>query len=192
MTDGCVDNPEAGADLWQRAVAFAARLHAGQVRKDGVTPYASHPTRVAMTLLRIFGCTDDKAIAAAYLHDTIEDTPADYDDIEEGFGKVVADIVAALTKNMILPEPEREPEYDRRLQAADWRARLIKLADVYDNLCDIEYQNLQTAGQVRAARDRHIARCERSITLASVDAGAHPETARAIAVVRDRIDQSKG
>ncbi|PHQ79591.1 MAG: hypothetical protein COB69_07625 [Phycisphaera sp.] len=189
MTSQGADNPQGGADLWQRAASFAARAHTGQVRKDGATPYASHPTRVAMTLLRIFGCNDDQAIAAAFLHDTIEDTPADYDDIEEGFGKVVADIVAALTKNMILPESEREPEYDQRLANADWRARLIKLADVYDNLCDIEFQNLQTVDQVRSTRLRHAARCERAIALASGDATAHPETARAIAVVRDRLDQ---
>jgi (p)ppGpp synthase/HD superfamily hydrolase len=181
------ESPEAGADLWQRAAAFAARAHIGQVRKDDSTPYASHPARVAMTLLRVFGCEDDLALAAAYLHDTIEDTPADYDDIEEGFGKIVADIVAALTKNMILPEPEREPEYDQRLRAADWRARLIKLADVYDNLCDIEFQNLQTADLVHSTRQRHLARCERAIALAAEDAKTHPETARAITAVRQRI-----
>lgn len=184
MTQGGQDT---GTDLWQRAAAFAARAHAGQVRKDNQTPYASHPARVAMTLLRVFGCKDDLAIAAAFLHDTIEDTPADYDDIHEGFGETVADIVAALTKNMILPEDKRETEYDRRLSEADWRARLIKLADVYDNLCDIEFQSLQTDDQRQATRSRHMVRCERAIALAAGDAEAHEETVRAIAAVRSRM-----
>ena len=179
-------------DLWQRAAAFAARAHQGQYRKDRCTPYASHPARVAMTVLRVFGCDDDTTIAAAFLHDTIEDTPADYDDIEEGFGKTVADIVAALTKNMILAEPIREPEYDERLAGADWRARLIKLADVYDNLCDIEYQKLKSAEQAAATRKRHIARCERAIELAEGDAEAHPETARAIGLLRMKMESQAG
>src|SRR5690606_27204570 len=115
----------------------AARAHQGQTRKDGLTPYFSHSVRVALTLRQTFGCDDPIALAAAILHDTIEDTPADYDDIAEGFGSEIAGIVAALTKNMILPESEREPEYDARLSQADWRARLIKLADVYDNLSDM-------------------------------------------------------
>src|SRR5712671_6096092 len=122
--------------LWQQAASFAARAHLNQVRKDGSTPYFSHPARVAMTVAHVFGCEDEVVIAAAFLHDTIEDTQTDYDDIEEHFGKPVADCVAALTKNMILPESRREKDYYERLRRADWRARLVKLGDAYDNYCD--------------------------------------------------------
>jgi len=52
------------------------------------------------------------------------------------FGRRVADLVSVLTKDMRLPEDEREREYDRRLAAGPWEARLIKLADVYDNISD--------------------------------------------------------
>lgn len=172
----------AGA-LWQRAAAFAARLHTGQVRKDHRTPYVSHPFRVAITVRHLFEHADDATICAAILHDTIEDTPADFDDIEKHFGPLVAEIVAALSKNMLLREDSREPEYDRRLSEADWRARLVKLADAYDNLCDIGYRS--DGGPETVVR--HLARCERAIALAEPDAGAHPETARAIGLLREAM-----
>ena len=175
--------------LWQSACAFAARFHAGQTRKDGLTPYFSHPVRVALTLRHTFGCQDPVALTAAILHDTIEDTPADYDDVADRFGNQVADIVAALTKNMILPEHEREPEYDARLASADWRARLIKLADVYDNLCDMHTSKAEDAPK---AAKRHLARCDRAIALAEPDSSTHPETARAIDILKNRIAQTQG
>jgi guanosine-3',5'-bis(diphosphate) 3'-pyrophosphohydrolase len=123
--------------LWQAAAAFAASAHQHQMRKDGKTPYVSHTVRVAFTVACLFEHTDEKTLAAALLHDTIEDTGCDYEDIENNFGKDVADMVAALTKNMSLPEPQREVAYDKGLAAGPWQARLIKLADVYDNLCDM-------------------------------------------------------
>jgi guanosine-3',5'-bis(diphosphate) 3'-pyrophosphohydrolase len=122
--------------LWQRAASFAARAHRNQTRKDGGTPYFAHPVRVALTVRDVFGCDDPVCLAAALLHDTIEDTTTDSDDLAEQFGHEVADIVAAVTKNGALPEVQREASYDSGLARADWRARLIKLADVYDNFCD--------------------------------------------------------
>src|SRR4051812_46252666 len=122
--------------FWQRAASVAARFHQGQVRKDGKTPYIAHPFRVAMTVRDVFGVDDPVALAAALLHDVIEDTTADYDDLEEQFGAEVADVVAALTKDMRRPNDQREAESDRQLAAAPWQARLVKLADVYDNVSD--------------------------------------------------------
>ena len=187
MTDR-TPSPQADA-LWQSACAFAARFHAGQTRKDGITPYFSHPVRVALTLRHTFACDDPVALTAAILHDTIEDTPADYDDVADNFGSQVADIVAALTKNMILPEHEREPEYDARLAKADWRARLIKLADVYDNLCDMHTSKASDAAR---ATQRHLARCKRAIALAQPDRASHPEVARAIDCLNDRLASAQG
>lgn len=177
-------------DLWQRAAAFSARSHEGQRRKDGKTPYASHPVRVAMTLVMVFGESDPEAIAAALLHDTIEDTPADYDDIEEGFGQPVADIVAALTKNMILQEDERERDYDERLAHADWRARLIKLADCYDNLADIDSRVGDDLSKKPPILSRHLSRCERALRLAQGDAAAHASTARAIETLTSAMSKA--
>jgi guanosine-3',5'-bis(diphosphate) 3'-pyrophosphohydrolase len=163
--------------IWQRAASFAARAHEHQVRKDGRTPYIAHAARVALIVSHIFECRDEVAIAAALLHDTIEDTKTDYDEIREAFGRPVADCVAALTKNMILEEKARERDYDRRLAAADWRARLIKVADQYDNLTDAATSKTTSAAKTAA-------KCRRAIKLAEGDAAKHSETRRAIQALR--------
>ena len=118
------------------AIAFAARAHQGQLRKDKVTPYVSHVYRVAMIVRQVFGCDDSRLLVAAILHDTIEDTTTDYDDIHEAFGAEIAGWVAALTKNKSLPHDEREAAYGRGLAAAPWQVQVCKLADIFDNLTD--------------------------------------------------------
>ena len=147
--------------LWQQAAAFAARAHRDQVRRDDETPYVSHPVRVAMTVACLFGFNDEIILAAALLHDTIEDTTVDYDDLFQQFGKEVADIVAALSKDKRMVEPAREKAYDNQLAAAPWQARLIKLADVYDNLRDCT---------TPASQRRQMKRVHRALKLAAHDA----------------------
>src|SRR5687767_15144021 len=107
---------------WQKAASAAARFHRNQVRKDGVTPYVAHPFRVAMTVRDLFGVDDPVAVTAALLHDVIEDTTGDYDDIAKEFATEVADTVAALTKDMRMPEREREVAYDNQLRQGPWQA----------------------------------------------------------------------
>lgn len=170
--------------LWQDAVAFACRAHRHHLRKDGRTPYVSHCFRVAMTVRHVFGCEDETALAIALLHDTIEDTTTDYDDLLANFGPEVADGVAALTKNKTLPEFVREEDYDRRLAQADWRVKVVKLADAYDNYCD----QFDSPSQTPEQRRREAARkCRRAIRLASPHAEHSPEIARAIAAVEELV-----
>ncbi len=159
--------------LWQEAASFAARAHRNQIRKDGQTPYIAHPMRVAMTIRHIFGCEDTVAMCAGMLHDTIEDTTTDYDDLLKHFGREVADIVAAMTKNMAMEEHARERDYDHRLAHADWRARLVKLADVYDNLCDSRDLSPESAAKLPE-------KIGRATTLAKHDRASHPEMDRAV------------
>src|SRR5262245_47811485 len=97
------------------AVSFAARDHEGQVRKDGRTPYVSHVFRGCLTLRHVFGIDDPQVLAAAVLHDTIEDSTTDFDDLEEHFGREVAMWVSALSKDKRLPEEEREQAYIKGL-----------------------------------------------------------------------------
>jgi len=118
------------------AISYAARAHQGQVRKDGQTPYAAHPMRVAMVLAGVFGVQDRELLMTAMLHDTIEDTTSDFDDLAERFGERVAHNVALLTKDMRLPEEERERVYLETLARAPAEVQLCKLADAYDNLTD--------------------------------------------------------
>ena len=166
MSGGSADG---GRPAWFEAAAFSAWAHRHDVRKDGRTPYAAHPFRVAMTVRDVFGVEDRVAIAAALLHDVIEDTPCDYDDVSSRFGDDVAGIVAALTKNMLLPEAERERDYDERLARADWRAKLIKLGDVYDNLLDLEPSPGEAEATYSARRGRAIDRVHRALDLAGGD-----------------------
>jgi guanosine-3',5'-bis(diphosphate) 3'-pyrophosphohydrolase len=118
------------------AVAFAARTHRGQLRKDGQTPYVSHVFRVCLVVRHLFGIDDRRVLTAAVLHDTVEDTTTDFDDLEEKFGAEVADWVGRLSKDKRLPESEREKAYVETLAGSPWQVKICKLADVFDNLMD--------------------------------------------------------
>lgn len=167
--------PHDSAALWQKAASYAAFKHRHQLRKDGRTPYIAHPFRVCLTIRQVFGCEDPAVLAATLMHDLIEDTTTDYDDVAERFGALVADLVAAMTKNAALPEPRREAEYDAQLARADWRARLIKLADAFDNLSDS-----MASPEAAVPLEDTLDRARRAIALASPDKAAHAESARGV------------
>src|SRR5438105_2111530 len=118
------------------AVSFAARAHQGQLRKDGKTPYASHVFRVCLVLRHVFGVDDPRTLTAAVLHDTIEDTTTDFDDLEEHYGAEIARWVSLLSKDKRLPDQEREAAYAAGLASAPWQVKVCKLADIFDNLMD--------------------------------------------------------
>lgn len=161
--------------LWHEAAAFSARVHRHQLRKDGATPYAAHPARVALALATVFGVEDDEVLAAGFLHDAIEDCAVDYDEVRLHFGDRIAGLVVAMTKDMRLPEPEREAAYDRQLADGPWEGRLIKLADVWDNLQDVRSSR---------ARTRLLDRARRAIALAEGD----ERLARARGIVAELAD----
>lgn len=118
------------------AASFAARAHRHQIRKDGQTPYVAHPFRVCLIVRHVFGIDDPEFLMAALLHDTIEDTTTDFDDLSEAFGETVAGYVAALSKDTRLPDDAREAAYMANLVAAPAPVKVSKLADIYDNLRD--------------------------------------------------------
>lgn len=169
------------SDPWQRAASFAARVHRGQIRKDGVTPYVAHPFRVALTVRHVFGCDDPVCITAALLHDVIEDCDVDYDDLIEGFGKEVADCVAALSKDARLPEDQREPAYDEAMRRADWRTKLVKLADAFDNTCD------RVDRVDNPSTPKLLNRCRRAIAVAETESHPNESLSRAIEAVAELI-----
>lgn len=159
--------------LLQWGASYAARHHRHQER-DGETPYVSHPFRVCLTLAHLFGIDDAPTLCAALLHDLIEDTTVDYDDIAKKFGSEVAGYVAAMTKDMRLPEEQREAAYDEQIRSAPWQVRAIKLADAYDNLCDATTEKVEKA-KVKA---------ERAIACAGDD----EVLAKGGAILQERID----
>lgn len=138
-----------GNQLVMQAISFAARSHQGQSRKDQVTPYVAHPMRVLFVLANIFNVRDPEVLAAAVLHDTIEDTTTDFDELAKHFGERVARYVALLSKDSRLPEHDRERSYLAALAQAPVEVKLCKLGDAYDNLLDAE-------GLSQEARDRAV------------------------------------
>ena len=75
-------------------------------------------------------------LMAAVLHDTIEDTNTDFDDVKEAFGPQVAEWVSLLSKDKRKVDIIREKEYMTALAEAPWQVQVCKLADVFDNLMD--------------------------------------------------------
>jgi (p)ppGpp synthase/HD superfamily hydrolase len=118
------------------AIAFAARAHQSQLRKDRATPYHSHVFRVCLIVRHLFGVDDAAVLTAAVLHDTIEDTTTDFDDLEARFGPEIARWVALLSKDKRQRDELRERAYCDGLRSAPWQVKICKLADVYDNLTD--------------------------------------------------------
>ncbi len=173
-------------ELWMRAAMFASRAHRGHDRKDGQTPYFSHVARVALIASSVFGVDDEKTLAIALLHDTIEDTTVDFDEISGAFGDEIAHAVGLLSKDMRLPEDEREREYDARLGTADWRVHLVKLADQYDNLSD----TISDGRSDKKVRKR-IEGCRRAIHVAQ-STSDREDVARAIEIVRAFADAAEG
>jgi GTP diphosphokinase / guanosine-3',5'-bis(diphosphate) 3'-diphosphatase len=146
--------PDADRELLTRAFDFAARAHDGQVRRSG-QEFIYHPWGAAKILagLRL----DEATLAAALLHDTVEDTGVGIDDIRSEFGDEIASLVEGVTKLTRVQFQSREhaeAENYRKLvlaMAEDLRVILIKLADRLHNLRTIEYMGKQT--QVRKARE---------------------------------------
>lgn len=108
-----------------------------------------------MTVLRIvFQVTDPELLAAAALHDTIEDTKTDRDELAERFGDRVAQYAALLSKDKREKEEQRERNYFAGLAGAQTGVKLCKLADVYDNLNDSLDLDSSTRGKkIEQARE---------------------------------------
>jgi GTP pyrophosphokinase len=135
-----IENPD--LDLIQRAYVFSAQAHDGVVRRSG-EPYISHPMNVAYLLAEMQ--LDEATVAAGLLHDTVEDTQASVDEIEEFFGSDVADIVDGVTKISQMDfesKAVQQAENIRKLilaMAEDIRVLMVKLADRLHNMRTLEF-----------------------------------------------------
>ncbi|MFZ5812358.1 MAG: RelA/SpoT family protein [Thermodesulfobacteriota bacterium] len=134
---------EAELDLIRKAYVFSATAHAGQTRLSG-EPYLSHPLEAANILAELR--LDAATVAAGLLHDTVEDTKATVDEIEEDFGEEVADVVDGVTKiSQISFESKEEAQAEniRKMilaMAEDIRVVLVKLADRLHNMRTLDFQ----------------------------------------------------
>src|SRR5215212_12182399 len=140
-------DPEADEELIARAYGAAHAAHRGQVRKSG-EPFVYHPLATADILadLRL----DATTIAAALLHDVLEDTDLTKEELVEQFGEEVADIVDGVTKLKRLPSgnlEEAQAESLRKMIVAmskDVRVIIIKLADRLHNMRTLDYLKRET------------------------------------------------
>ena len=121
-----------------RAAQFAANKHQDQRRKDAkARPYINHPINLAEVLHTDGGVRDPVVIAAALLHDTIEDTETTYDELRGAFGAEVANVVVEVTDVKFLGKESRKRLQVAKAGRASERARQVKIADKICNLRDI-------------------------------------------------------
>ena len=129
---------EAGVQRLLQALHFAAEKHRHQRRKDhDRSPYINHPIDVAMTLWKVAGVRDTATLIAAILHDTLEDTAATPEEIEELFGPDVLALVQEVTDDKRLPREERKRLQVVHAPGKSAAAKLIKLADKLHNVRDV-------------------------------------------------------
>jgi guanosine-3',5'-bis(diphosphate) 3'-pyrophosphohydrolase len=130
--------PERDLALLLRALAFAAHKHRDQRRKDAeASPYINHPIALAEVLTAEGGVTDIEVLAAALLHDTIEDTATTPQELREQFGERIAGMVEEVTDDKTLEKPERKRLQIEHAAGLSDGAKLVKLADKICNLRDV-------------------------------------------------------
>jgi GTP diphosphokinase / guanosine-3',5'-bis(diphosphate) 3'-diphosphatase len=146
--------PDVDRDLLRRAFLYAEKAHEGQKRRSG-EDFIHHPIGAAKIVAELH--LDEATIAAALLHDTVEDTGASTDDLRTEFGDEVAQLVEGVTKLTRIQFASREhaeAENYRKMiiaMAEDVRVILIKLADRLHNMRTIEYLGKQK--QVQKAKE---------------------------------------
>ena len=135
--------PSADLEVIQRAYAYADEKHKNQLRKSG-EPYIIHPLAVAEIVAEIGLDTD--AIAAALLHDCLEDTDASFEEISRLFGETVANLVEGVTKLTRVQYSTMEEQQMENLRkmfmamSKDIRVILIKISDRLHNTRTLQYQ----------------------------------------------------
>ena len=154
LAEHSAHHPDAEVDLIERAYSWAAGAHRAQRRKSG-EPFVEHPLSVARVVARLG--LDDVSVAAALLHDVIEDTDRTLADVEADFGPEVAKIVDGVTKLDRVEFTTRERHQAASLRkmlvamAKDLRVLIIKLADRLHNMCTLAA--LSPAKQQQVARE---------------------------------------
>lgn len=120
----------------EKAKEFATKAHSGQKRKNSNADYITHPIRVAERLEK--EGFSEELVCAGYLHDVVEDTIYEIDDIEKHFGPTVASLVAAHTEDKSKSWKERKQHTIDTMKHADKEVKYLIVADKLDNLLGLE------------------------------------------------------
>ncbi len=127
-----------GLPLILKALEFASLKHRDQRRKDkDNSPYINHPIALASVLCHEGGITEDIVLAAAILHDTLEDTETTPEELRAAFGQKIASIVEEVTDDKTLPKADRKRLQIEHAPAISREAKLVKLADKICNVRDV-------------------------------------------------------
>lgn len=130
----------------REAADFAARAHQGMVRKGSSIPYIYHPMEVALCVAQM---TDDpEVIAAAYLHDVLEDTAVTAEELRLHFGSRVLELVLAETEDKRFSWRERKAATVEHLASASRDVKLLTLADKLNNLHSTAVEYLMHGDEV--------------------------------------------
>jgi guanosine-3',5'-bis(diphosphate) 3'-pyrophosphohydrolase len=125
-------------DLFINSLQFSADKHRNQKRRDAAaTPYINHPIQVAKILWHVGQVQDETILSAALLHDTLEDTDTQADEIESLFGADILGLVQEVSDDKSLPKSERKRLQIVHATTISSQAKLIKLADKIANIQDI-------------------------------------------------------
>lgn len=119
-----------------KAYSFSENKHQGQVRNFSGLPYFTHPKYVARIVEELTG--DPELTAAAFLHDTLEDTDTTYEEIELEFGRGIANMVLELTNKKEDMVPSKKEYLAKKLVYISSDALTVKLADRYHNVLFLE------------------------------------------------------
>ena len=124
--------------LLVRAIEFAARKHRMQRRKDvEASPYINHPIALMSVLCVDAGIDDVNVLAAAALHDTVEDTETTFAELKQEFGAKIAGFVSELTDDKTFPKAERKRLQIEHAHTMSAEAGLVKFADKICNIRDV-------------------------------------------------------
>ena len=129
---------ESDLKLLLKALEFSAIKHRNQRRKDiDASPYINHPISLANILCNEAHVTDVQVICGALLHDTVEDTETEPEELESEFGVEIKNIVMEVTDDQALAKHERkQAQIDHAAEISE-QAKLVKLADKISNLRDV-------------------------------------------------------
>ena len=191
-TASAIDVAAERSDLIRAALEMAREAHAGQVRSaSGGRPYIDHPVAVAEHLSAHLA--DDDALAAALLHDVVEDSELEVEDVRERCGARVAELVGVLTDDeSIEPYAERKREHRGRVEAAGGDAMAIYAADKLTNLEMLrdayEEQGEQVGEELTVPLDEKVAVWEEDLEMLSANASESPAVRGLASGLEDQLN----
>lgn len=191
-TASAIDAAAERSERVRAALEMAREAHAGQVRRaSGGRPFIDHPVAVAEHLSTAH--VSDDALAAALLHDVVEDSELGLDDVRERCGERVAELVGVLTDDeSIEPYAERKREHRGRVEAAGGEEMAIYAADKLTNVKMLrdayEEQGEQVGEELTVPLDEKVRVWEEDLEMLSANASESPAVRDLASGLEDQLN----